>query len=158
VYDRRVTETKNVAGSAVFCCIVYLYRYNTNPVQANIDSVRQQRDLLLQQMQAIDRLRRGSLSRQFFRSAPGDPAHRRGPYYVLQGYFHGQKFSERIPADQAEVVEQDVANYRHFQQLAEQFVSLTDQFTRLQDQAKDSKKNSSRRKFTPNSSGKPKRS
>jgi len=127
-------------------------------VQAKIDSVRQQRDLVLQQMQAIDRLRRGSLSRQFFRSAQGQRARPRGPYYVLQGYFHGQKFSERIPADQAQVVEQDVANYRRFQQLAEQFVSLTDQLTRLQDQAKDSKKNSSRRKFTPNSSGKPKRS
>lgn len=123
-------------------------------MQANIDSVRQQRDLILQQMQAIDRLRRGSLSRQFFRSAQGDPAHQRGPYYVLQGYFHGEKFSARIPADQAQQVEQDVANYRRFQELAEQFVSLTDQITRLQDQGKESKKNSSRRKFTPNSSRK----
>jgi hypothetical protein len=105
-------------------------------------------------MQAIDRLRRGSLSQQFFRSAQGDPAHQRGPYYVLQAYFHGQKFSERIPAEQAPQVEQDLANYRRFQELAEKFVSLTDQLTRLRDQAKDSKKNSSRRKSTPNSSGK----
>jgi len=127
-------------------------------VQANIDSVRQQRDLVLQQMQAIDRLRRGSLSRQFFRSPQGKRPRRRGPYYVLQGYFHGRKFAERIPAEQALQVEQDVANYRRFQQLAEQFVSLTEQLTRLEDQAKDSKKNSSRRQFTPNSSGKPKRS
>ncbi len=123
-------------------------------MQSNIDSVRQQRDLALQQMQAIDRLRRGSLSQQFFHSAQGDLAHQRGPYYVLQGYFHGQKFAERIPADQAQQVEQDVANYRRFQALAEQFVSLTEELTRLQDQGKDSKKNSSRRKSTPNSSGK----
>ena len=123
-------------------------------MQSNIDSLRQQRDLLLQQMQAIDRLRRGSLSRQFLRSAHGDPAHRRGPYYVLQGYFHGQKFSERVPAGQAQQVKQDVANYRRFQQLAAQFVSLTDQFTRLRDQANDRKKNSSRRRSRPNSSGK----
>jgi hypothetical protein len=123
-------------------------------MQSNIDSLCQQRDLVLQKMRAIDRLRRGSLSRQFFRSAQGAPAHQRGPYYVLQGYFHGQKFSERVPADQAQQVEQEVANYRRFRELADQFVSLTDQTTRLQDEGKDSKKNSGRRKSTPNSSGK----
>jgi hypothetical protein len=125
-------------------------------MQTNLDCLRHQRDLLLQQMQAIDRLRRGCLSQQFFRSAQGRPPHPRGPYYVLQGYFHGQKFSERIPADQAQQVQQDVANYRRFQELAEQFVSLTDQITRLQDQGPDSKKNSSRRKSTPSNFAKPK--
>ncbi len=125
-------------------------------MQSNLDALRHQRNLLLQQMQAIDRLRRGSLSRQFFRSVPGQAPKQRGPYYVLQGYFRGQKFSERIPADHAQQVQQDVANYRCFQALAEQVVSLTDQITRLQDRREDGKKNSSRRRSTPNSSGKPK--
>jgi hypothetical protein len=120
---------------------------------SKLDTLRQQREHILDQMQAIDRLRRGSLSQQFFGS-PGRGL--RGPYYVLQGYFHGQKFSERVPAAQAQQVEQDVANYRRFQQLAEEFVSLTDQVTRLQAQAPESKKNSKRSKSTPSSSAKPK--
>jgi hypothetical protein len=125
-------------------------------MQSKLDTLRQQRDLLLQQMAAIDRLRRGSLSRQFFRSTPGQAPRPRGPYYVLQGYFHGQKFSERVPAAHVQQIDQDVANYRRFQQLAEEFVSLTDEMTRRQEQEPDSKKNSSRPKSTPSNSAKPK--
>lgn len=121
-------------------------------MQTKLDTLRQQRELILQQMQAIDRLRRGSLSQQFFGSTGRG---RRGPYYVLQGYFHGQKFSERVPAAQAQQVEQEVANYRRFQRLAEQFVSLTDELTRRQGQEPESKKNSSRPKSAPSSSAKP---
>ena len=47
---------------------------------------------------------------------PGQSA-RRGPYFVLQGFFHGQKFSERIPVEQAPQVQAQVANYRRFQSL-----------------------------------------
>jgi hypothetical protein len=124
-------------------------------MQPDVNLLLHQRDLILQDMHSIDRLRRGSLSQQFFRSARGDRSYKRGPYYLLQGYFHGQKFSERIAADQANQVQQDVANYRRFQELAEEFVSLTDQITRLQDQGPHAKKNSSRRNSTTNSSGKP---
>jgi hypothetical protein len=106
-------------------------------------------------MQSIDRLRRGSLSKQFFKSHPPAPPARLGPYFVLQGFFHGKKFSQRIPLDQAAQVEQDVENYRRFQTLAEEYVTLSDQITRLQDQPQDSKKNSSRRRSPRNSSKKP---
>ncbi len=118
-----------------------------------LDALRQKQPALLQQMQAIDRLRRGSLSRQFFKS-PGRPAARRGPYYVLQGFFHGQKFSERVPPDQAAQVQQDVDNYRRFQALAGDYVTVSDQIARL-DQRPDSKKNSSPRRSPPPSSRKP---
>jgi len=105
-------------------------------------------------MQAIDRLRRGSLSKQFFKARRRHAA-RRGPYYVLQGFFRGKKFSERIPPDQAAQVEQDVDNYRRFQALAEEYVTLSDQITRLQDRSEGSKKNSSRRSSPTNNSKKP---
>lgn len=120
----------------------------------NLDTLRQQQQALLQQLQAIDRLRRGSLSEQFFKS-PGRPATRRGPYYVLQGFFRGKKFSARVPQDQAAQVRQDVDNYRRFQTLAEDYVTVSDQLTRLQDQRPDSKKNSSPRRSPPPSSRKP---
>ena len=124
-------------------------------MKPNLDSLLQQRQALVQQMQAIDRLRRGSLSKQFFQPHPPAPTTPRGPYFVLQGFFRGQKFSQRIPQDQAAQVEQDVENYRRFQQLAEDFVTVSDQITRLQDQQPDSKKNSSPRRSPTSSSRKP---
>jgi hypothetical protein len=74
---------------------------------------------------------------------------------VLQGFFHGKKFSQRVPPEQAVQVQQDVENYRRFQKLAEEYVTLSDQITCLQDHPQDGKKNSSRRKPPTNSSRKP---
>jgi len=120
-------------------------------MKLNLDDLLQQRQSILLQMQSIDRLRRGSLSQQFFTSRPPAPARRQGPYYVLQGFFHGKKFSERIAPDQAAQVEQDVENYRRFQTLAQEYVTVSDQITRLPEQAQNRKKNSSRRR-SPRSS------
>ena len=122
-------------------------------MKPNLDDLLQKRQSILLQMQAIDRLRRGSLSKQFFPSRAESAS--RGPYYVLQGFFHGKKFSRRIPREQAGQVGKDVENYRAFQSLAEEYVTLSDQVTRLRDQPHDSKKNSSRRKSPTNSSRKP---
>lgn len=96
-----------------------------------LSKLEERRDQILQQMKAIDRLRRGSLSRQFFKKRRFHSQARQGPYYVLQGYVQGRKFSERVPADQARQLEALVANYKRFQQLAEEFVTVTDQMTRL---------------------------
>jgi hypothetical protein len=122
-------------------------------MKLNLDELLQRRQSILLQMQSIDRLRRGSLSKQFFKSRPPAPANRQGPYFVLQGFFHGKKFSERIASDQAAQVEQDVANYRRFQTLAEEYVTVSDQITRLPEQPQESKKNSSPRR-SPRSSSK----
>ncbi len=124
-------------------------------MQPNLDVLLQERQALVQQMQSIDRLRRGSLSTQFFKPHPPGSTPRRGPYYLLQGFLHGKKFSQRIPQDQAAQVEEDVENYRRFQRLAEDFVTVSDQITRLQDQRPDSKKNSSRPRSPTPSSRKP---
>lgn len=133
--------------------MLYLYRYNM-AMKLQRDLLLHQRQSILAQMQSIDRLRRGSFSQQFFRASPAAAA-RQGPYYVLQGFFHGRKFSERVRPEQAAQVEQDVENYRRFQTLAEEFVTVSDQITRLQDQPPESKKNSSLRKSPANSSRKP---
>lgn len=111
----------------------------------SLSQLEARRDQILHQMKAIDRLRRGSLSRQFFKKSHPSPQSRQGPYFVLQGYVHGQKFSERVPADQVPQIEPLVANYRRFEALAEEFVSVTDQLTRLSQAAPDAKKNSRRR-------------
>ena len=105
-------------------------------------------------MKSIDRLRRGSLSRQFFKKQSADPKATQGPYYVLQGYIQGEKFSERVPAQQAADLESLVANYKRFEALAEEFVTVTDQITCMEQRGADAKKNF-RRKSGGNASGKP---
>ena len=121
-------------------------------------ALRQQRDAILQQMHAIDHLRRGTLSRQFFKTRQRGRTVQHGPYFVLQCFFKGKKCSERIPAQQAPQVQQQVNNYQRFQQLADEFVTLTDQITQLESGTSESKKNSNHRKSPPSSSWKPERS
>jgi hypothetical protein len=122
---------------------------------ASLPGLRQQREQILQQIQTIDRLRRGTLSEQFFIKKRRGKTIRQGPYYVLQCYLKGCKCSERIPADQAPQVQADVANYQRFQELAEQFVQITEQITRLENGPTHAKKNSSPRRSPKNSSEKP---
>jgi hypothetical protein len=92
-------------------------------------SLAQQRAHVVEQMLALDQMRRGSLSRQFLRTGPRAEVPAAGPYYVLQGYLRGRKFSRRIPAQEAPAVAAQVANYRRFQALADEFVSLTEALT-----------------------------
>ena len=108
-------------------------------------TLQEQREELLEQMRSLDTLRRGSLSQQFFKYKQAGKTLLRGPYFLLQGFFRGKKFAERIPAEKAGQVAQQVENYQRFQALAERFVTLTDEMTRLEDQP-DSKKNSKGRK------------
>lgn len=114
-----------------------------------------QREQILQEIQTIDRLRRGTLSEQFFVKKQDGKTTRQGPYYVLQCYLNGCKCSERVPADQALQAKADVANYQRFQELADQFVQTTDQITRLESGPTDAKKNSRRRRLPKNSSPNP---
>ena len=123
-------------------------------MHASLSHLENRREQILQQIQAIDRLRRGSLSRQFFKRTRANSKSQQGPYYVLQGYVQGQKFSERVPAQQAQELEPLVANYKRFEELAEELVTVTDQITRLSQGAPEAKKNSGR-KSGRSASGKP---
>ena len=109
-------------------------------------------------MQQIDHLRRGTLSQQYFKKSQDGKVVKLGPYFVLQCFFKGKKCSERIPASQAEQVQHHVQNYQTFQQLAEEFVALSDQITQQETQSSESKKNSKNPSSTRNSSRRPKSS
>lgn len=121
-------------------------------MKPTLPELRQQRQAVLHQIQAIDRLRRGTLSKQFFKKRRAGKTVRQGPYYVLQCYLKGCKCSERIPAEQAEQVKSEVTNYHRFQELAEQFLQITDQITRWESGLSDAKKNSSHRRSPKNNS------
>ena len=111
----------------------------------SIQSLRSKRDAVLEQMKQIDHLRRGSLSRQFFKTRRDGKVIESGPYFVLQGSFKGKKCSERIAAADAGQVEKHVENFRLFNGLAEEFITLSDQITQLECVAGDSQKNASNR-------------
>lgn len=127
------------ASRAFIVARLYLYRYIAG-MTSSLSQLQERREQILRDMAGIDHLRRGSFSRQFFGSRDSAPEGRQGPYFILQGYLQGQKFSERIPAAQAPQVETLVANYKHFQQLAENFITVTDQITRLSASTEDLKK------------------
>ncbi len=125
-------------------------------MQPSLTSLQQQREQVVEEMRSIDRLRRGALSQHFLRRHRNGQTVTHGPYFVLQGYLRGQKFSRHIPSEQADQVAGDVANYQRFQGLAERFVTLSEQITEHADP--DSKKNSSRRKSPTSASGRRKTS
>ena len=121
-------------------------------METSLPALQQEREQVVEQMRAIDRLRRGTLSQHFLRRHQNGKMTTHGPYFVLQGYLRGQKFSRHIPAEQADQVAGDVANYQRFQALAERFITLSEQITE-RTEIPDSKKNSSRRKSSTNASG-----
>ena len=112
----------------------------------SIQSLRSQRDAVLERMKQIDHLRRGSLSRQFFKSRRDGKVVETGPYFVLQCTFKGKKCSQRISSNNAQRVEQHVESFRRFNGLAEEFITLSEQITQLECADDDSKKNASHRR------------
>lgn len=108
-------------------------------MSSSFASLQQERDRVVAEMGTIDRLRRGTLSQHFLRRRRGGKTLTHGPYFVLQRYLRGKKFSQHIPVEQAEKVAGQVANYRRFQELAERFVTLTDQMTQRENAPKSKK-------------------
>lgn len=137
--------------------MLYLCRYNyaMTPTIAQLSA---QREALLEELNAIDRLRRGTLSQQVISKKRGDKTIIQGPYFNLQGFHKGKKFNSHIPADKAQEVRQHVQNFKRFQDLADQCITITDQITQIAEGLDDAKKNSRPRKSKKSSSRKPKRS
>jgi len=112
---------------------------------SEMEALEQKRDAILEQMRHLDRMRRGSLSKQFFQAKGQEESGRQGPYFVLQGYLKGRKFSRRVAAKNAPKVADQVDNYRRFQILADQFIEVTETLTCLEENDSSLKKNSRRK-------------
>lgn len=98
-------------------------------MSTGLPQLQQRREQILQEMGAIDRVCRGHLSQQFFKSTRHGKAVRHGPYFVLQRWFRGKNLCERIAADQVGPVRQGVEGYKRFRQLADEFVDVCEQIT-----------------------------
>lgn len=111
----------------------------------------QKRDRILEEMRRIERLRRGTISEQFY----GTGENRQGPYYVWQGYSDSRHWSKRISRDQAGQVREDIGAGARFRELCDEFAKVTEQATMAEDQP-GTKKNATKR--SRNATGKRKRS
>ena len=83
------------------------------------------------QLQAQGPMRPGSLSRQYnVCGKPGcrckDPKHprRHGPYYQLNYVYRGKKTSKFIRPEVLKQVQTELANYKKFRRLTEQWIGL----------------------------------
>jgi hypothetical protein len=107
-------------------------------------------------------MERGTLSEEFrVRPDGAGGTVRLGPYFKLQVWEDGSNKSRRVPAEEVPELRQDLENHKRFSELADTYVDLTVQRTRVRrQQAKagadpDGKKNS-RSKSPPKASRKPK--
>lgn len=87
--------------------------------------LQQQKDAILRQMGQIHRIIRGKLSSQTF-VAKGRS---QGPYFTLQRWDEGKNKSQRIPPQQLPMIQDAVTGFERFQQLADQYVGLTEKQT-----------------------------
>ena len=105
---------------------------------------------ILEEMGRITRMRRGHLTEQYNRKRSLDGTERRwGPYYTLQAWVGGKNRSERVPAEVAPQVRQDLQNYAKFAELCERYVEVAEGIA--QAEVADSKKKP--RRSTPPSVG-----
>ena len=103
-------------------------------------SLSQRRQQILDEMARLDRLQRGYLSKQFFTRERGGRTLRFGPYYVLQHGAKERRVCRRVPADEVNSVEADLAAWRCFEKLAEEFVEVTERMTLASESDAESKK------------------
>jgi hypothetical protein len=107
-----------------------------------LQQIEQRIQLIKTQLVAIGQMRPGSLSRQYnVCGKPGcrckDPEHpqRHGPYYQLSWVHHGKSTSQFIRRPFVAQVKAQLATYKTFRRLTEQWVALALQAAQLRLQA-----------------------
>ena len=97
------------------------------------------RQQILQQMEQIDRMERGSLQSET-RPSQRHPDQHQGPYFKHQIWEDGRNLTRRIPSERAPALAKAIEGRKEFEKLAQQFVDATVAMTRA-DASTDSKKN-----------------
>lgn len=117
---------------------------------SHLEKLAVRRSEILAEMAKIDRMRRGGLSKQYFKTLEKGRSVTRGPYYVLQCSLNGKNCCERVSVNHVEAVESAIGGYERFRQLANEFIEITEELTLEKEGELDSKKNemkSRRRSF-----------
>lgn len=105
-----------------------------------MNSFAHKREQILQQMEQIQTMERGSIQEETRPSKQG-PTQSNGPYFKHQVWEGGKNQTRRVPADEADALAQAIQGRQQFQALAEQFVETTVAMTRTQQSRLDAKKN-----------------
>jgi len=87
------------------------------------------RQQILQQMEQIKRMERGSLQAEK-RPSVRHPDQGRGPYYKHQVWENCQNLTRRVPAEQADALAEAIEGRKEFERLAEAFIDATVLLTR----------------------------
>jgi hypothetical protein len=107
-----------------------------------MDPIIHKRQQILQQMEQIQRMERGSLQAEK-RPSLRQPDQNRGPYFKHQIWEAGQNVTRRIPAEKAAALAQAIEGRKEFEELAEQFINATVIMT-CAESSPNSKKNTTR--------------
>jgi hypothetical protein len=107
-----------------------------------VNSLSHKRKQLLEQMEQIQRMERGSLQAEK-RPSVRYPDQGRGPYFKHQVWENGQNLTCRIPAEKADALAQAIEGRKEFERLAEAFIDATVVLTRAETSS-DAKKNATR--------------
>jgi len=105
-----------------------------------MNSFAHKRAQILQQMEQIQTMERGSLQEET-RPSKQDPEVANGPYFKHQVWEDGKNQTRRVPPDQADALAKAIQGRKQFEALAEQFVNTTVAMTRVQQDRPDAKKN-----------------
>jgi hypothetical protein len=103
-----------------------------------------QRRQILQQMEQIQRMERGSLQAET-RPSLRHPRQDCGPYFKHQIWEDRQNLTRRIPADKAQALAQAIEGRKQFEELAQEFIDTTVKLTRAEI-SPDAKKNATKSK------------
>lgn len=110
-----------------------------------MNSCAHKRAQILQQMEQIQTMERGSLQAES-RPSKQDPDLANGPYFKHQVWEDGKNQTRRVPRTEADRLAQAIQGRKQFEALAEQFVSTTVNMTRAQQGRPDAKKNATNSK------------
>ena len=110
-----------------------------------IEDLEKRREELLSQIEEIRTMKRGTINEQYLKvpRKEKEPA-LRGPYYVLSRNEGGKTVGFRIKNDEKlKLLQQDVENYKRFNDLSKEFVSVMEAITDIKRSGSitDSKKN-----------------
>ena len=95
-----------------------------------MSSPHQRREKILAEMAQIERMERGKLTAEYRERAREGQTVVLGPYYKYQCWQDGRNVSRRVPAEEAEALQEAVDGYHHFRDLADEYAELTIQITR----------------------------
>lgn len=90
------------------------------------------RQQILLEMAGIQHMEKGKLSAEYRDSARDGKQVKLGPYYKYQCWENGRNQSRRVPAEEAQDLQEAVEGYHHFKDLADEFAELTIEMTRRQ--------------------------